>query len=302
MIPDPAPNDITRPYRGLSVQDVDVPLTPGAVAALLGQREVYRRTAFLVLRSGGQTALAGVRPADPGALFSPVAEVRLLSGPAATLWITDPGTDVGNASALAAAAARHRRDGVAAYVVQGRFEHVNFIWRPAPVKVTVTEVVPPHPPKLLAMAEQAVAFDEDLPPVELALDAVDVTDLMARHPAPHYLLPCRGSGMPSAGTVSFLDTHPPYRGDWLLVGCERSRQFHEHFYRAQPHRVELCPKARAAAAPGAPVLTKCCLAERGIEVDGARAVVPWGANLDEVRSALRAICGLPEAAVPGGAR
>jgi hypothetical protein len=44
------------------------------------------------------------------------------------------------------------------------------------------------------------------------------------------------------------------------------------------------------------VLTKCCLLERGIEVDGGTAVVPWGANLDEVRAALRALCGLPAAA------
>ena len=55
-----------------------------------------------------------------------------------------------------------------------------------------------------------------------------------------------------------------------------------------------------AGRPGRParcVLTKCCLLERGIEVDGATAVVPWGANLDEVRAALRALCGLP-ATVP----
>ena len=47
-----------------------------------------------------------------------------------------------------------------------------------------------------------------------------------------------------------------------------------------------------AADPGAPVLTKCCLRERGIEVNGTTAVVPWGANLDEVRAALRELCGI----------
>jgi hypothetical protein len=298
MIPTPEPNTITRPYRGLSVQEVDAPLTQDGIERLLSHREIYRRTAFLVLRSNGQTALAAVRPKDPDPLFSPVAEVRLLSGPAATAWIDEPAADVGNASSLAMTALAHRRDGVLAYVVRGRFEHVNFIWRPAPVAIRVTEVIPPHPPKLLAMAEQVVDYDEDLPPVELTLDAVDVRDLAKAHPAAHYLLPCRGSGLPNGPDVSFLDTHPPYHADWLLIGCDRSRQFHQHFYGTDPPRVDLCPRARAAGPPGAPLLTKCCLLERGIEVSGTTAVVPWGANLDEVRAALRAICGVPAVAGP----
>jgi hypothetical protein len=293
MIADLEPNAITRPYRGLSVQDVNVPLTPAAIAELLRDREIYRRTAFLVLRNGPDTALVAVRAADPGRLFSRVAELRVLSGPDTTAWIAEPAADVGNATALASAAAGQHRDGVLAYVVQGKYEHVNFIWRPAPLRVRVTEVIPPHPPKLLAMAEQVVGYDEDLPPIELVLDAVDVRDLVAWHPAPRYLLPCRGSGVPAGHEISFLDTHPPYRADWLLIGCERSRQFHEHFYGTRPAQVDLCPRARAAgeSTAGTLVLTKCCLLERGIEVRGTTAAVPWGANLDEVRAALRALAG-----------
>jgi hypothetical protein len=129
---------------------------------------------------------------------------------------------------------------------------------------------------------------------------VDVRTLVAANPAPHYLLPCRGSGLPAGPGVSFLDTHPAYHPDWLLVGCERSRQFHEHFYGSDPPRVDLCPRARAArpGQQGTRVLTKCCLLERGIEADGRSAVVPWGANLDEVRAALRALCGLPPVVTP----
>jgi hypothetical protein len=293
MIPEPAPNTISRPYRGLSVQEVDIPLTPQAIEQLLRSRQIYRRTAFLVLRNGPQTALVAVRPADPLPLFSPVAELRVLSGPETTAWVADPAADVGNATGLALAARRQQREGVLAYVVHGRFEHVNFIWRPAPLTIRVTEVVPPHPPKLLAMAQQVVSYDEDLPPVELALAAVDVQALMDGNPAPHYLLPCRGSGIASQGrTVSFLDTHPPYQPDWLLIGCERSRQFHQQFYRSVPRQADLCPRAQAAGDPDDLVLTKCCLLERGIKVGGRTAVVPWGASLDEVRAALRALCGV----------
>jgi hypothetical protein len=298
MIPEPPPNAITRPYRGLSVQETDCPLTPLDLSTFMVGREVYRRTEFLVLHKGSSAAFLTVRAASREPLFSPVVDVRVLSVPAQTVWIDDPDTDVGNASALARTALRHHRDGALAYVVRGRYEHINVIWRPAPIRIRVTEVVPPEPPKLYAMAQQVVGFDEDLPPIELVLDAVDVRTLAAENPSEHYLLPCRGSGIDLPGTVSFLDTRPAERRPWLMIGCERSRQFHEHFYGETPPRVDLCPKARAGPPGELPVLAKCCLRERGVELADRLAVVPWGSNLDEVRHALRALCGLPAVSQP----
>lgn len=290
MIPDPAPNTITRPYRGLSVQETDVPLTELELVPYLLGREVYRRTDYLVLRNHAQTAVVAVRKDSTEPLFSPVVEARVLAGPEQVVSIHSPQTDVGNATALARAALTHRRDGARAYVVQGRYEHVNFIWEPAPVRIRVTEVVPPEPPKLFAMAEQVVAFDEDLPPIELVLDAVDLRALAAANPAPRYLLPCRGSGVDLGGDIAFLDTRPAERQDWLLIGCERSLQFHRHFYGDEPPRADICPRRRVAG--DELTLAKCCLLERGLEVDGRTAVVPWGSNLDEIRSALRSLTGV----------
>lgn len=264
------------------MQEVDVPLTEHGLLAYLDGREVYRRTDFLALRHGDATALVEVRKASLEPLFSPVVAARVISGPERTAWVERAEVDVGNATALAGAAV----PGADTTVVLGRFEHVNFIHRPAPIRVRVTEVVPPEPAKLLAQAQQVVAFDEDLPPVELVLDAVEVAATAAAHPAPRYLLPCRGSGADLGGApVSYLDTRPPERKDWLLIGCERSVQFHRHFYGDEPERVDLCPRNRSVGA--GPVLTKCCLIERGLETDGDTAVVPWGANLDEVREGLR---------------
>jgi hypothetical protein len=291
MIPDPAPNTVTRPYRGLSVQEVEIPLTEAALVPFMLGREVYRRTEYLVLRNGGQTALLIVRRADERPLFSPVTEVRVLASGDQVAWVEDPGTDVGNASALARTALANARPGVRAYVVLGRYEHVNFIWEPAPIRIRVTEVVPPEPPKLLAQAEQTVAFDEDLPPIELVLDAVDVRTLARGNPAAAYLLPCRGSGIDLGAPVSFLDTRPAERADWTLIGCERSMQFHRHFYGDEPTQVDLCPRNRAGDGEGLK-LAKCCLIERGMELHGSTAIVPWGANLDEVRLALRGLVGL----------
>lgn len=304
MIPDPPVNTITRPYRGLSVQDADVPLTEMDLVPFLLGREVYRRSEYLALRNGDDVALVAVRKASDEPLFSPVVEARVLAGPDEVVWVDAPEIDVGNATALAKTALSHahQRTGARAYVVKGRYEHVNFIWEPAPVRIRVTEVVPPWPPKLVAMAEQALAFDEDLPPIELVLDVVDIATLTAAHPAERYLLPCRGAGTEVEAAVEYLDTRPAERHDWLMVGCERSLQFHRHFYGDEPERVDICPKRRATTVGGdrdghagddvGLILTKCCLLERGVEAAGSTVTVPWGANLDEVRGALRLLTGV----------
>jgi hypothetical protein len=272
------------------VQEVDVPLTEHALIAFLLGREVYRRSEYLVLRNKGQTALVAVRKQSEEPLFSPVVEARVLAGPDEMVSIEAPEVDVGNATALAHAALAHGRRGALAYVITGRYAHINFIWQPHPVQIRVTEVVPPTPPKLLAMAQQVVAYDEGLPPIDLVLEAVDIPELAASHPARSYLLPCRGAGTELGAPVSYLDTRPANRADWLMIGCERSLQFHRHFYGDEPPRLELCPRRRTLS-PQKLTLAKCCLLERGVEYEGNRAVVPWGSNLDEIRAALRWLTG-----------
>jgi len=297
MIPDPVPNTIARPYGCLSVQEVDVPLTERSLRSLILGREVFRQTEYLALRRGQRVAVVAVRKRSRRPLFSPVVELRVLAGPRRAAWVNSPGTDVGNPTALARAALGAARPGVAAYLVQGRFEHVNFIWEPSLIPVRVTEVIPPQPPKLFAMAEQVVAFDEDLPPIELVLDAVDIMSVAAAHPAERYLLPCQGSGVQLGAPVEFLDTRPPIRRDWLLIGCERSRQLHRHFYGNEPQRVDICPRRRPDRLNIGLALVKCCLREHGIDVKGKTALVPWGSSLDEIRQALRLLTGVDLAEV-----
>jgi hypothetical protein len=301
VIPLPEPNALTRPYRGLSVQDVDVPLSDeSAILDYLVGRDSYRRTEWLLLRNGDEHALVEIRKESYEPLMSPIIEARVLAGPDRTVWIDEPRTDVGNATAMAAAAALFGRTDADAIAVKGRYEHINVIWRPTPVRIVVTEVVPPEPAKLLEMARQAVAFDDELPPIELVLDAVDIRVIAADNPAPQYLLPCRGSGVDLPAPVEFLDTRPAENADWLLIGCERSMQFHRNFYGTDPQQVDLCPHRRSAQIDeGTLVLTKCCLLERGVEQHGNEAVVPWGSTLDEVRLALRLLTKLgPVAEAP----
>jgi hypothetical protein len=68
-------------YRAVSVTDVDVPLEAGPLRELLTSRPVYRRSDYMVVRSGGRSALLRlVRGPDTG-VFAPLEDVELLAGP-----------------------------------------------------------------------------------------------------------------------------------------------------------------------------------------------------------------------------
>jgi hypothetical protein len=277
-------NLVPGQYRRVSVTSVDVPLTPGALTAHFTGREAYRHTRYVVVRNGAGTALIRVGRHGPEPLFAPVTAVEVLALPHECAFVTDLDVDTGVPSALAAAA-RRLAPGARAVVVEGRYHHVSFVLDPDPVRIRVADVVPPHPPKLVDQAARVLAVAEDLPPVELVPDVLDLRDLARAHPSSHYLVPCRGSGIDVDGApVSFLDERPP-RQPWTMLGCARSRQIHEWFYGDLPEVVDICPRARFTGG-GGPLLTKCCLFEHDLLVDGATAVVPWGASLDLVRQAL----------------
>lgn len=296
-------NFICRPYRGVSVQHWPGPLEEAAVKEVLLSREAYRRTEFIVLRGeGGATALVGITCAAQDALFNPVVAVDWLAGPGDCTYVVRHDVDAANATALAEVAEAEGNT-ASIYVVEGRYQHVNFIVRPQPIVVRLVDVVPPEPARLFDLAQQAITIDEDLPPIRLVPELIDVRQVAATEgPGTHFLLPCQGAGLDLPGTVDYLDQRPA-RADWTLVGCERSRQFHRWFYGDEPdRRVELCPDRLVAPAvePAPITLLRCCLLERGIRVEGQRAVVPWGTNLGEVQAALRALT--LSATAPGSPR
>jgi hypothetical protein len=284
-------NFICRPYRGVSVQHWAEPLEEGPVKEVLLSREGYRRTEFIVLRRDDDaTALVRIDCASREALFNPITSVEWLAGPVDCTYIVRPDVDTANATALAEVALAAGSPTVC--VVEGLYQHVNFIVRANPVEVRLVDVVPPGSARLLDLARQAITIDEDLPPVRLVPELLDVRTLAASSPLDHYLLPCQGSGVDLPGTVDYLDQRPP-RADWTLVGCERSRQLHRWFYGDEPDRqVELCPDRLTPADNAVRTLLRCCLLERGIRVEEHRAVVPWGTNLSEVQRALRALTGI----------
>jgi hypothetical protein len=274
-------------YREVSVTDVDVPLEAEPLRRLLTSRPVYRRSDYGVVRNGEQTALVRFVRGGTTGLFSTVADVELLAGPAETAYLHRPELDTGVPSALLAAA--REAPGARCVVVEGRYGHVSFVLDPSPVRVHVLDVVPPRPAKLLDQVARVLDTADDLPGVETVPHVVDLASLLPPAGAPAYLFPCRGGGMAVSGArVAYLDEVPP-RDDWTLVGCARSRAIHDFFYDGPVPQVDTCPRTLAAAIDvprGEPLLTKCCLLEDHVEVDGPVVVAPWGASFGQLREAL----------------
>ena len=279
-------NFVPLPYRRVSYQPYEEAMTEAAIREHLLAREVYRRTDVVVLhKAEHELAVAAVQRTGSDALFARVEAVEVLALPADCVFIRSSETDPANRSALAKLAREHRVGSDRTAVVHGAFDHINIIHRPDPLVLRVVEVAPPDPPKLYKMAEHVLSY-ADLPPICLELERIDLRELCARVRPEAYLVPCRSGGLDDLGVpVYFLDERPPVRRPWTLIGCERSLQFHRHYYGDEPPRVEMCPR-RLAPASGRPTLLKCCLLEFDIEQEGMTAVVPWGADLPMVEQAL----------------
>ena len=283
-------NFVPLPYRRVSYQPADFPLTDAGLQTIVG-RDAYRRTEFVVFHDRDRVAVAAIETADRQPLFAPITRAAWLSQPMRTRFVVDRAVDVGLPSQLAAKAVELGLAADETLVLLGRYEHVNFIARPAPIAITVVEVAPPDPPKLWDLVERVLA----VAPLAATLPRLERIDLpglaAATTPGPGgYLFPCRASGFEGLGApVHFLDERPE-RADWLLVGCERSRQIHEHLYGDRPPSLEMCPRLLAGVREE-PTIVKCCLLEEGLERDGQVVVVPWGAGHDQVEAGLRELVG-----------
>ena len=280
-------NVVPLPYRNVSMQPYDEAFTEQALTTHLLGREAYRRTEFIVLHGRADAmAVVAVAKRDSEAFFSEIVEVEVLALPDKCTFVRSPDTDCANRSALAELAHKHGVGADRTLVVWGRYDHVNFIHRPDPLTVRVVEVAPPEPPKLYDLALHVLSY-ADLPPIRLELERIELRDLCSHVKANAFLVPCRSGGLEDLGApLHFLDERPAQREDWTLIGCERSLQFHRHYYGDEPPRVEMCPRI-IAGRRNEVTLLKCCLLEFHTERDGNVAVVPWGADLAMVEQALR---------------
>jgi len=282
-------NLVPLPYNRVAVQHVDFGLNGAALRSFLRGKETWHETDYVVFRRGDDCAVVEVQKTDRQDLFCRITEVGMVSLPDKTRWVDDFTVDSGNPSALAEKA---RALGVAdseTLVVNGLYEHVDFIHRPQPAVIEVFDLWPPEPPRLLHMARRVLA-NRSFPAVVLNPHIQSIPALVRDRGNRAILFPCGVSQLKTLGEAFYLDERPARR-DWVLVGCERSRQVHHHVYGDDPLRIELCPKVLFAVNAGL-VLMRCCMVEKSFELCGGVAIVPWGADLPLVEDAIRALLDL----------
>ena len=292
LLPD---NFIPESYRTVSVQPYDGAMTADEIRRHLSGKDAYCRTEFIILENNGDCSIAMINSLNDESLFNPIEEISIVALPTTCVLAEDRTVDTANSTALAMKAKDLGLGKESTLIVRGQDDHVNFIHRPDPIRLRLVEVVPPNPPKLLRMVQHVLTY-ADLPPIEIDLFQIDLRDLARKAEGSEtFLVPCRSSGLNFEVPTYFLDEHPPLQ-KWTLLGCERSRQIHEHFYGDRPTCVETCPRLLTND-KGAFQIIKCCLLEEDFEMDGRRVIVPWGSNLRQIEHALKMLLAVEDSRV-----
>jgi len=277
--------------KEVSVKKVDFKLTPENIKSYLQKRKVYIRSRYFVLNSGDDWAVALVVKRLTNDVLQDVASVHVLALPNETAYIHDPNLEIMSASAMGAL---REKTGTKCIVVKGRAEHVSFFIDEPPYKITVFDVVPPTPSKLVGLVQNALDTYLQNLYVKVQVVNTDLNELAARAETGTVMFPCRASGLVSKKKTLFLDETPELGekelSDITLVGCSLSARIFKAVYGVEPRMINMCPKdlLKATGIEG-PKLIKCCRVREGYQVDGDVGVVPWGARVPEVVDVLRAI-------------
>lgn len=277
--------------KEVSVRSVDFELTEENIKGFLSGRRAYIRTTFYIFNSGDEWAVATVDKGEANSVLKPVSSVRVLSLPEETAFVDDPGLEVLSASRMGAL---QREKGRKCVVVRGKAEHISFFIEEEPRRLTVFDVVPPSPSKLVSMVEAVLESDLQDVCVSYSVVEADLNDVAAAVTSGSVMFPCRASRLQSELPTRYLDETKDLSESELdgvtLVGCSLSARIFKAVYGREPNMLNMCPRdlAKSMGIQG-PVLVKCCRVKEGFQLDGDMAVVPWGTRLSEVSAALRAI-------------
>ena len=277
--------------KEVSVKTVDFELTEDNIKHFLKGKKAYIRTRYYVFNSGREWAVALIVRKQSNDILQEIASIHILSLPKDTVFVQDPELDVLSASSMGAI---RQSAGTKCVIVKGKAEHISFFIEERPYELTIFDVVPPAPSKLVGLVRTSLETDLQDRYVRFKVLDVDLNSLSKKSESGITMFPCRASGLVSGKRVLYLDETPELTSDELnqvtLVGCSLSARIFKAVYGVEPRMVNMCPQDMAEEmGVNGPVLIKCCKVKEGFEKKGDIGIVPWGARTADVTSALKAI-------------
>jgi hypothetical protein len=277
--------------KEVSVKTVDFELTEDNIKRFLKGKKAYLRTRYYVFNSGREWAVALIVRKQSNDILQEIASIHILSLPKDTVFVQDPELDVLSASSMGAI---RQSAGTKCVIVKGKAEHISFFIEERPYELTIFDVVPPAPSKLVGLVRTSLETDLQDRYVRFKVLDVDLNSLSKKSESGITMFPCRASGLVSGKRVLYLDETPELTSDELnqvtLVGCSLSARIFKAVYGVEPRMINMCPQdmAQEMGVKG-PVLIKCCKVKEGFEKKGDVGIVPWGARTADVTSALKSI-------------
>jgi hypothetical protein len=277
--------------KEVSVKFVKFELSKESIVGYLSGKKGYIRTKYYVFHSGDDWAVASVEKKDTSEVLQPILSVRILALPDETSFVEDPSLDVLSASSMGRL---RERCGSKCVVVRGRAEHISFFIDEHPRELTIVDVVPPSPSKLVGLVESVLESDLQDWYVKYRTVVFDLNEIARGHNSDLTMFPCRASGLHSDRRCYYLDETPELSEDDIakvtLIGCSLSARIFKAVYGTEPRMINMCPFDLASEnGVKGRVLVKCCKIKEGFEVKGRIALVPWGARASEVADALRVL-------------
>ncbi len=256
--------------------------------AALGKR-VYAKTRYLVLTDGEEWAVVRIESEGKG-LFREVRKVDIIALPENVEFIEDKNVNVLSASAMSQAASRRNK---ATVIVKGAFDHYSFIQDKNAITLTVCDVVPPKPPKLLDLTEKVLGSESIDRPVIIVPRTLDLHGLVGPKDD-LVMLPCRTSGVEMKQDVLFLDEAPTLSSQEAkqvtLVGCDLSREIFHSLYGVSTTFRNMCPKRFVSEnCPEELSLCLCCRIGDEPKRENNCIALPWGVTSKQVETAIKSL-------------
>lgn len=282
---------IPRHCADVGIVRTDVPLTEENLKKEFLDRKSYARTKFYAVNNRSDWAVVQVTKRHSRNLMQDIDSVTVLSLPDRTRFLRAPDIDVLQIGQLLKMQAKYPKD---LLIIQGRFDHVSFVDVRLPARIAIVDAVPPRPSKLMSAIEGMLK--ENISALEIELHLIDIEQIAASSNAERLVLPC-GSAydefqMRTKKQILFLDEAPELLNDDArsieLIGCSLSRRIFEELYGTTPSLQSICPLEFGRRRNNElPTISRCCKVKNGVEIDGKRITVPWGADICEIGEALR---------------